>query len=583
MTDDSPKSKTDDSWGDTYMLSTNEEAEFMSYLDKIPPEERAVLLKNLRSQGVRTRFAPEFAAAVSKEDEDGDEDDVKPPAMVSAPALTAVKPPAMVSAPVLAATKKVPARQLSTGLQISLVPRSDRDFDTINVILRKNDRGTDAIARKKTRDKVVKAMEPKLSANNISRIITSIDASSFDVAADALSWQSHLQTIRKFCVQYDMTSLLQVPTGVDLSNPVDVASATKFKHAIDDWSNLEDDDYHKWQVFIRRYGSPVELESDNWLDDTLQLSMEKTLRAEVESDISHIPSSERGSLTTLRCIIKRMVIKNQESRDALENYIKSFDITKFPGENVPIACLRLKAVAKALGNDDLPKNIIRKVLEGFSKSSTKTFNDVCASQIALRRGSLIQDVVKSTSLYTQLVGLLTDLENAYLELVGGQLWEGVAHPGVDQHNSSFNAKIVGKTPNSKNLRDGLPWEEWVKKYAKCNHCGEVGHIRPNCSKYLAAIESGEIKRPDKKPVRDLGRRPKTRDGAHTPRRNFLKDPKAKAFLSAFKSMMFDSDDSGDEGDDKESNQDDNDESKSVHEDDDDDLLGFLSMIGSLKD
>ncbi len=85
MTDDSPKSKTDDSWGDTYMLSTNEEAEFMSYLDKIPPEERAVLLKNLRSQGVRTRFAPEFAAAVSKEDEDGDEDDVKPPAMVSDP------------------------------------------------------------------------------------------------------------------------------------------------------------------------------------------------------------------------------------------------------------------------------------------------------------------------------------------------------------------------------------------------------------------------------------------------------------------------------------------------------------------
>ena len=72
MTDDSPKSKSDDSWRDTYMLSTSEETEFMSYLDKIPPEERAILLKNLRSQGVRTRFAP---TAVSKEDKDGDEDD----------------------------------------------------------------------------------------------------------------------------------------------------------------------------------------------------------------------------------------------------------------------------------------------------------------------------------------------------------------------------------------------------------------------------------------------------------------------------------------------------------------------------
>jgi hypothetical protein len=261
-----------------------------------------------------------------------------------------------------------------------------------------------------------------------------------------------------------------------------------------------------------------------------------------------------------------------------------FDITKFPGENVPIACLRLKAVAKALGNNDLPKNIIRKVLEGFSKSSTKTFNDVCASQIALRCGSLIQDVVKGTSLYTQLVGLLTDLENAYLELVGGQLWEGVGHPGLDQYNSSFKA-IAGKPQEQKNLRDGLPWEEWVKKYAKCNHCGEIGHIRPTCSKYLAAIESGQIKRPDKKASRDLGRRPKTREGAHTPRRDFLNDPKARSFLSAVKSMMFDSDDSGDESDNnnKEATQEDHDDSENAHADDDDDLQGFLSMIGSLKD
>ena len=48
-------------------------------------------------------------------------------------------------------------------------------------------------------------------------------------------------------------------------------------------------------------------------------------------------------------------------------------------------------------------------------------------------------------------------------------------------------------------------------------------------------------------------------------------------------MMFDSDDSWDEGDNKESKQDDNDKSGSVQEDDDDDLQGFLSMIGSLKD
>ena len=85
------------------------------------------------------------------------------------------------------------------------------------------------------------------------------------------------------------------------------------------------------------------------------------------------------------------MVKNQEAKDALESYIKDFNITNFPGENVPSACLRLKAVAKALGNDALPSNVIRKVLDGFAKSSTKAFNEVCSSQIAMRRATFYKD------------------------------------------------------------------------------------------------------------------------------------------------------------------------------------------------
>jgi hypothetical protein len=69
-----------------------------------------------------------------------------------------------------------------------------------------------------------------------------------------------------------------------------------------------------------------------------------------------------------------MVIRNQEAQDALEMYVKTFDITNFPGKNVPTACLRLKAVARALGDKDLPTNAICKVLEGFAKLSTILFN-----------------------------------------------------------------------------------------------------------------------------------------------------------------------------------------------------------------
>ena len=75
-------------------------------------------------------------------------------------------------------------------------------------------------------------------------------------------------------------------------------------------------------------------------------------------------------------------MRNQEAKDTLEAYIKTFDITKFLGKNVPTACLRLMVVAWALGNKDLPTNGVRNVLEGFAKSSTVSFNDFCTNQIA---------------------------------------------------------------------------------------------------------------------------------------------------------------------------------------------------------
>ncbi len=141
--------------------------------------------------------------------------------------------------------------------------------------------------------------------------------------------------------------------------------------------------------------------------------MEKTLRAEVESDINSIPIHQRGSIITLRCIIKQMVIKNQEAKQALENYNRTVDITKFPGKNVPTTCLCLNAIAGALGDDDLPTNTIRKVIEGYAKLSTNLFNNFCTSQTALRQGSFYMNLVQGTPLLqSQLNDLLNNLEVA---------------------------------------------------------------------------------------------------------------------------------------------------------------------------
>ncbi len=280
----------------------------------------------------------------------------------------------------------IPSHSLASGLHITLSSCNDRDLNATRIIIRKEECGLDAITCKKTRDKVVKSLSPKISAENLSRLLTSNDIADYDVAADALSWQSSLKNIRTFCTQYDMVSLLLIPQDVDLSKPHLVVKARHFKDAIEDWHSLDDIHYFEWQEFLLRYGSNEETTSNNWHEEVLLLSMEPTLRAEVESDMVSMPKQQRSAVTTLRCIIKRMVVKNQEAKDTLETYIKDFDITKYPGENVPTACVCLKAVARALGDGNLPSNTICKVLEGFTKSSTKSYNDFCFSQIALRRG-----------------------------------------------------------------------------------------------------------------------------------------------------------------------------------------------------
>ncbi len=130
---------------------------------------------------------------------------------------------------------RVPLHQLCSGFQLTLSSCDDKEIEATSVILCKNERGADAIARKKTRDKVVQALKPKISAGNISRILTSTDEKEYDIASEAISWQLILKSIHCHYIQYDFISLLTVPRNVDLLQPLQVAAASKFLNAIDDW------------------------------------------------------------------------------------------------------------------------------------------------------------------------------------------------------------------------------------------------------------------------------------------------------------------------------------------------------------
>jgi hypothetical protein len=430
-------SKGNDAFDDKRKVKSSQNNEILDYFNALSDAEHESILRNLRADKEQEQFMSDH------------ETKFPTPYPVKVEPMTEEIKKAELYDNIMQEKRKreiaskygpstIPSHELSLGLQITLSSCTERDLKRTMIIIGKHEHGNDAITRKKTRDKVVKSLDPKISAGNISRMLTSNDAAEYHVAVDALSWQSTMKTIYKFCTQYDMTSLLLIPQGVDLSKPDQVTKAQIFKDAIDNWQVLNNKEYYKWHESIFCFGTFEETTSNNWLDDVLHMSMETTLHAEIESDIIGIPIQQRGSITTLRCIIKCMVIKNHEAKDALENYIRDFDITKFPGENVPTACLRLKAVARALGDDDLPSNTIRKVLEGFGKLSTKLFNDFYSSQIALCHGSFYADIMQGTSLQSQLNNLLNDIEVTYLDLVGGNSWLGIAAAPTQ---SSFTAKV----------------------------------------------------------------------------------------------------------------------------------------------
>ncbi len=378
------------------------------------------------------------------------------------------------------------------------------DQSIAKVVLCKDYCGDTPLAWQKTREEVVCAIKPEIQTCKISRILTSNDENSYDGATDALSSQTIIQGINQYIIQYDFLSIIMIPHGISSAfTPASITSLTKWLHAIDNFDRLKDHQYLAWQEFILHHGTDVEIESNDWLEGTSLQSMEITLCAEVESDLQGLPVYHRGAVTMLRFIIKRLMIHNQEAWDALKDYVKTFDICNFPGENVPTACLKLKAVINVLGNKT-PSNAVRTILEGFAHASTDTFTDVCKSKIAMFSDSIYASLLAKVPLRSQVSSTLDDLEQKYQQLITAKKWEGVGHVGMDNHNESA-FKATANPDNEaqsyatyvNNKATLLKFDKWAKLQT-CHHCGNKGHIRPNCRKYLAKKANGTLPPPGEK-------------------------------------------------------------------------------------
>ncbi len=203
----------------------------------------------------------------------------------------------------------------------------------------------------------------------------------------------------------------------------------------------------------------------------------------------------------------------------------------------------------------------------------------------MQSNSMYRTLLTNSTLHNQLIETLNDLENKYPELIGGKKWAGVGHTGLLQ-GSLF--KISTEDPEQEMLNarayatlKRIPFEEWCKNYATCHHCGKKGHIRPDCKLFKADIAAGKIKLRSCQTRDNQARHRGVREenaGLKPPfRKNFSKDPKAKALVSAFAAFFAVNREEDDE-DDVEPSKDEEEEDEPTK-----DQLAFLSMVGSLKE
>jgi hypothetical protein len=311
--------------------------------------------------------------------------------------------------------------------------------------------------------------------------------------------------------------------------------------------------------------------------------MEVTLHAEVKSDLQGLPANHHGAFTMLCFIIRHLIIRNQEAWDALEDYVKTFDICNLPSKNVSTACLKLKAVINVLG-DKTPSNAVHTILEGFAHASTDTFTDVCKSKLAMRSDNIYASLLAKVPLHSQVSSTLDDLEQKYQQLITAKKWEGVGHVRMDNHNNSaFNA-TANPDDEAQSYATYVNYKATLLKFNKwaklqtCHHCGNKGHVCPNFQKYLAEKANRTLPPPGKKHLT----RPAPAFNKYC-REKLQKDPKLKALLSAFSAFttkyLANSQPVASE---TTANGDDHDNLASGAEDEDD-VNAFWDMVGALKE
>ena len=206
----------------------------------------------------------------------------------------------------------------------------------------KHNRGLTNYDRDKRRKAAVESLVTKLTCTNVARNLTSDDLEKHDIAAECAHSQQQLADVSYRLHKYDMKTIFLMASRFDPSNPAIVSGP--YTDILTQYLMVTMEQAGDWKSCLNQCASAVDVESMEWCREFLENSMDAELKAQVNDDMDDLEIGERGPITIYKSMTSHMVASNQESRDALEEFIRNFSILKYDGENVTNGVMHCKAV-----------------------------------------------------------------------------------------------------------------------------------------------------------------------------------------------------------------------------------------------
>jgi hypothetical protein len=240
-------------------------------------------------------------------------------------------------------------------------PRTDKELDATRILVTRAQRQelqAKPGSLKKLCDRVCVALSHTIQEVKWSDIL--YDSTDSDLGSVMIGVSMILEEVSEFAHSYDLKYVCDIPLVSNLWDESQLAQCSTFKYLLTDFTLLDEGYVCTYQEVINVQGFAVNVESCRWLQLMLEKSIEPTFLVRVKQRLASFHPTERGGLTMYYVVALMVAKPSHEFIQSGQDWIKAFALSKFSGENVPIANSRFKAVVDALAAtpDALPPTIL---------------------------------------------------------------------------------------------------------------------------------------------------------------------------------------------------------------------------------